>query len=275
MEKEIIMRKRKNVMVKKEKILMVTASALVLGLLTTTGIVMQEKTSEEDKVIIDFSELEKESNTAAIENAPNNDMDVDPAYWETNSGTVTIPGLEIEQVEEPIEDDTNDDALVEAEETDEDENEEEPIQETIGTYVQNVFESSDTLQWPIVGNVLLNYSMDRRVYFETLEQYKYNPAIIIQATEGDIITSASSGVVNDIFYDEEIGNGIEVAIDDQYTIIYGQLTDLAVKEGNLVEKGTLLGVVATPTKYYIEEGSNVYFQLIKNGEAIDPMSRLE
>ncbi len=270
------MRKRKNPMIKKERMLMVTASALVLGLLTTTGIVMQEKPSEEDKVIIDFSKLEKENDSAAIESAPNNDMDVDSSYWETNSGTVTIPGLEIENVEseslenEEEEADTLDDSEDEAEPQ-----VEESVQETLGTQVQNVFESTDTLQWPIVGNVLLNYSMDRRVYFETLEQYKYNPAIMIQAEEGEMITSASVGTVKDIFYDEEIGNAIEVAINDEYTLIYGQLTDFAVKEGDLVEPGTLLGAVSAPTKYYIEEGSNVYFQLNKNGEPIAPMSRLK
>lgn len=45
------------------------------------------------------------------------------------------------------------------------------------------FTDSDTLVWPIVGNVLVNYSMDKTVYFATLDQYKYSPAIVIAATE--------------------------------------------------------------------------------------------
>ena len=29
--------------------------------------------------------------------------------------------------------------------------------------------------WPVSGTVLMNYSMDKTVYFATLDQYKYNP----------------------------------------------------------------------------------------------------
>ena len=58
------------------------------------------------------------------------------------------------------------------------------------------FSDKDTLTWPIVGNVLINYSMDKTVYFPTLEQYKYNPAIIISAVEGETITAAANGKVS-------------------------------------------------------------------------------
>ena len=60
------------------------------------------------------------------------------------------------------------------------------------------FTDSDTLVWPIVGNVLVNYSMDKTVYFATLDQYKYSPAIVIAAVEGEGITAAADGQVTDI-----------------------------------------------------------------------------
>ena len=55
--------------------------------------------------------------------------------------------------------------------------------EAISTTVQpNLdFKEEDGLVWPIVGDVLINYSMDRTIYCPTLEQYKYNPAIVIAA----------------------------------------------------------------------------------------------
>lgn len=37
------------------------------------------------------------------------------------------------------------------------------------------FAATDTIGWPLEGDVILNYSMDRSVYFATLDQYKYNP----------------------------------------------------------------------------------------------------
>ena len=45
--------------------------------------------------------------------------------------------------------------------------------------------SEDTLmQWPVNGNILLDYNMDQTTYFPTLDQYKLSPAIAVQAVEG-------------------------------------------------------------------------------------------
>ena len=41
------------------------------------------------------------------------------------------------------------------------------------------FTDNDTLTWPVAGNVILDYSMDSSIYFPTLKQYKYNPALVI------------------------------------------------------------------------------------------------
>ena len=34
-------------------------------------------------------------------------------------------------------------------------------------------------EWPASGAVIMGYSMDQTVFFQTLEQYKYNPALIV------------------------------------------------------------------------------------------------
>ena len=61
----------------------------------------------------------------------------------------------------------------------------------------------------------------------------------------------------------------------RYEAVYGQLKELAVKEGDMVDAGALIGYVSEPTKYYTVEGSNLYFQLLKDGNPVDPMSYLE
>ena len=62
---------------------------------------------------------------------------------------------------------------------------------------------------------------------------------------------------------------------DGYESVYGQLTNIQVKEGDLVEKGDYIADVATTTKYYSVEGDNVYFALKKDGEAVNPMTKLQ
>ena len=136
------------------------------------------------------------------------------------------------------------------------------------------FTDADTLVWPIVGNVLVNYSMDKTVYFATLDQYKYSPAIVIAAVEGEGITAAADGQVTDIYQDPETGTTVVMNLGDGYELTYGQLKDLAVSEGDMVETGDLVGSVAAPTMYYSVEGANVYFKLTKDGIPVDPMSRL-
>lgn len=136
------------------------------------------------------------------------------------------------------------------------------------------FSDKDSLAWPIVGNVLINYSMDKTVYFPTLEQYKYNPAIIISAVEGETITAAANGKVNNIYADQKLGNVVVMELGNGYEITYGQLKDITVSEGGFVNQGDIIGSVAAPTKYYVVEGCNVYFKLTKDGVPVNPMTKL-
>ena len=44
----------------------------------------------------------------------------------------------------------------------------------------------------------MSYSMDKTVYFQTLDQYKYNPAVIIEGAEGDQVLCGAPGIVKSI-----------------------------------------------------------------------------
>nr|WP_295310288.1 M23 family metallopeptidase [uncultured Blautia sp.] len=135
--------------------------------------------------------------------------------------------------------------------------------------------SEDTLmEWPVNGHVLIDYSMDQSVYFPTLDQYKLSPAISVQAVEGAPVVSAVNGTVYSIENDAETGTTVTMELGNGYQAIYGQLTDLDVAEGDTITKGSIIGYVAAPTKYYSEEGSNLYFAMKKDGEPIDPITYL-
>ena len=139
----------------------------------------------------------------------------------------------------------------------------------------NEMDVDPELQWPVAGKVLMDYSMDSTVYFATLDQYKYNPALIFGAEEGAQVVSAAKGIVDSITTNDETGTTIRMNLGDQYTLIYGQLENVAVAEGDVVERGQLLGYVAQPTKYYCKEGTNLYFAMEKDGAAEDPFLYLE
>ncbi len=81
--------------------------------------------------------------------------------------------------------------------------EEEPAEQTNGAEVQQTegsgraitFNESSRLLWPVNGTIIMSYSMDKTVYFQTLDQYKYNPAVVISGAEGDQVLCGTTGVV--------------------------------------------------------------------------------
>lgn len=137
------------------------------------------------------------------------------------------------------------------------------------------FKEEDGLIWPVMGDVLLKYSMEKSVYFKTLEQYKVNPAMIIAAKEGDEVLSAGKCLVTDISENEETGITLTATLGDGYEVVYGQLKDVRAQLGATIEKGSVIGTIAAPTKYYVAEGENLYFQVLQDGTPIDPLLLLE
>ncbi len=245
--------------------------------------------------------------------APSDDLDYDPYFQETNSQNVENPDQTGEEntnagSDTNVDSDTNADSNINASgntdaaddagnaaddaekkssqsaaktEKKEEGNEtgeslEEEGAQALSTAMQPAltFSDGDMLLWPVVGNILINYSMDRTVYFPTLQQYKYNPAIIIQANEGDLITAASAGKVISVFTDPQIGNGITMELGGGYEATYGQLSNILVSEGSYVAAGDVIAEVCAPTRYFSVEGTNVYFKLTKDGQPVNPMTKL-
>jgi murein DD-endopeptidase MepM/ murein hydrolase activator NlpD len=241
----------------------------VLTALTMTGFYVKEKNqSQDDGYVVDLSSLEPrtEGETATL-------PEDEPETTVVSSGNVENTKEEVVSEEETEEDTASvvfpwemQVAVSEASDgqTSGTQDQEEPLS----------FSEEDVLLWPVVGNVLINYSMDKPVYFSSLQQYKLNPAIIIQARQGQNITAAADGKVLKIKKDEQTGNTITMDLGNGYEIDYGQLTNIQVKEGDRVQKGDYLGDVAEPTRYYSVEGCNVYFALRKDGEPVNPMTRL-
>ena len=276
----------------KERIAMAVCAVTVLGVLTATGLWMKDSTSTKDRgYVVDLSEMENGAandtgdEIRAIQHVQEqevtgDDLDYDPYFQETGSQNVENPDGSVSESmsASPAED------VAAGEKLPEDAAEKEgtgtKAQETdapaISTAMQPTlsFGDTDTLVWPVVGNVLINYSMDKTVYFPTLDQYKYNPAIVIAANEGDMITAAAAGKVTSVFEDPQIGQAVTMDLGNGYEITYGQLKEILVSEGSYVSMGDMIASVAAPTKYYSIEGTNVYFKLTKDGNPVNPMTRL-
>lgn len=148
--------------------------------------------------------------------------------------------------------------------------------ETSGADTSGVWFSEDSvLTWPASGAVIMGYSMDQTVFFQTLEQYKYNPAMIIGGEVGETITASAAGIVTNIEETAQTGTTVSLDMGNGYTAVYGQLTDVPLSTGDYVNAGEMIGNLSEPTKYYSVEGPNLYFEILKDGEPVDPMNFME
>lgn len=137
------------------------------------------------------------------------------------------------------------------------------------------FTEESLLAWPASGATLIDYSMDKTVYFSTLEQYKYNPALVIGGEVGETIGASAAGIVTNIEQTAQTGVTVTLDMGNGYSAVYGQLKEVPLQIGDYVGAGETVGYLSEPTKYYSVEGPNLYFEVMKDGEPVNPLDFME
>lgn len=291
------MRRRKTTSFFKDKFVAIGAASVLLLTLAVVGIssLTAGKTQEEKKNLVDLNEVpdniemakddqENEDSKVNVSNGENIIADNydDKTFGMDNVMDATdeyIPEGDELYLPEDIELSKADNITADGEDI----AKEEPAEETqaasagADAVVSNSvsFSTDEKMMWPVSGNVLLNYSMDSTIYFATLNQYKYNPALVIQGDVNTKVLSASDAIIEDIYTDTETGITIKADLGNGYKALYGQLKETTVNIGDKVDKGAILGYISEPTKYYSIEGSNLYFEITKDSIPVNPLSFLE
>lgn len=147
--------------------------------------------------------------------------------------------------------------------------------QTAGAASDVWFGEETLLEWPASGAILINYSMDKTVFFSTLEQYKYNPALIIGGEVGETIAASAAGIVTNVEQSAQTGTTVTLDMGNGYSAVYGQLKEVPLQIGDYVGAGETVGYLSEPTKYYSVEGPNLYFKIMKDGEPVNPMDFME
>lgn len=140
---------------------------------------------------------------------------------------------------------------------------------------QLAFNEEKGLLWPVKGDIVMKYDLSGTTYFQTLAQYRSNPALVISAKEGTKVKAAAEGEVLSVQKNDETGTTVAMNIGNDYTLVYGQLKDVTVKKGDMVKAGDVIASIAKPTQYYSEEGTNLYFQVKEKKETVDPLLLLQ
>ncbi len=191
------------------------------------------------------------------------------AIWETGGETDTTLSVASQDETQNLEPESID-------------NQEEPVNEEVtdaqqaNSSVANLtFNQESILMWPVEGSVILPFNMDNTIYFPTLDSYRCNPAMVIQGDFGMAVISATEGYVKEIGNDAEIGNYVVMSLGNDYELTYGQLQDVCVNVGDHVKQAQKIACVSEPSKYYLNEGTNLYLKLTQAGTPVDPLDYLE
>ena len=147
--------------------------------------------------------------------------------------------------------------------------------EMAGNVLNAGYSSKNAMSWPVRGEVIMDYSMDKTIYYPTLQEYKCNPSILIQSEEGTDVAAAFSGTVADVYHDAQLGTVVEMSLGNGYEAYYGQLENVDVAVGDTVRQGQIIGTVSTPTRFYSIEGSHLNFRVTRDGEPVDPLDYLD
>lgn len=147
--------------------------------------------------------------------------------------------------------------------------------EMAGNVLNAGYSSENVMSWPVRGEVIMDYSMDKTIYYPTLQEYKCNPSILIQSEEGTDVAAAFSGTVADVYHDAQLGTVLEMSLGNGYEAYYGQLENVDVAVGDTVRQGQIIGTVSTPTRFYSIEGSHLNFRVTRDGEPVDPLDYLD
>lgn len=139
------------------------------------------------------------------------------------------------------------------------------------------FDADDSkMQWPVQGQIVMDFSKEHTIYDKTLEQYRVNNSISIATQAGTAVKAAAKGTVLSITNDNKKGYTLVLDHGNGWQTTYSQLEEnIPVKQNDIVEAGDVIGGVANPSKYSVALGSHLDFTVTKDGEAVDPKSMLD
>lgn len=129
---------------------------------------------------------------------------------------------------------------------------------------------ADSYIRPVGGAVTKDYSMSGLVYSRTMGDWRVHNGLDISAGKGEIVKSASEGVVAGITEDPMYGVTVVINQNDGLMVYYRGLSkDTAVRQGENIAAGTTIGTVGDiPCEN--GDGSHLHVEVMKNNKYLNP-----
>ena len=128
---------------------------------------------------------------------------------------------------------------------------------------------------PVSGIVTTSHSLTVPVFSPTLEEWRVHTGIDIACNESASVFAAADGTVSEISAHPRFGYTVKIRHENGVTTVYSNLSSLdeiTVKVGDTVKCGDKIAVVGDSATYELAEEPHLHFEVMKNGEKIDPLS---
>lgn len=124
---------------------------------------------------------------------------------------------------------------------------------------------------PTEGDIICEYAKENLIYSETLKEWITHTAIDIKADKTSVIKASADGIVKSIVNDPRYGLTVVIEHADGYQTVYSNLlTTEFVVIGEEVCQGQTIGTAGNTAAFESTMECHLHFEIIKDGEYLDP-----
>lgn len=128
-----------------------------------------------------------------------------------------------------------------------------------------------TFTKPVEGEILTEFAKDTLIYSNTLQEWVTHNGIDIKADKTTVVKASAEGTVKSIKNDPRYGITVVIEHVNGYSTVYANLlTAEFVNEAEKVKQGQTIGTVGNTATFEIADESHLHFEMLKNGEYINP-----
>lgn len=138
--------------------------------------------------------------------------------------------------------------------------------------VQEEKKSEEVIEFyaPVGGKVIEEYLGDDLVYSEALRDWRTHKGVDFAAEMGEDVKTSAPGVVEKVF-DSGMGRCVIIDHRNGFSTMYANLEeDTLVKEGDEVKAGDVIGRVGNTALGDITDLPHVHFEMMKDGNDVNP-----
>lgn len=123
------------------------------------------------------------------------------------------------------------------------------------------------------ATIYKGYNANELQYNKTLNCWEIHKGLDLIANVGDSVVACYDGTVTNIYSNYLEGTTIEISHNNGLKSVYQGLSNNSIVNiGDVVKTNDLLGTVGTTLGLENEDGSHIHFELIKDGEKVDPLN---